>query len=182
MKKSARASAPVVSGLHLQLLLHDLHELNFCSFYKIQTRLLIETKWHFLRRFRFLRRLTCLRRMSECPVVIDGSVFEGGGQTVRIAVGLSVILNRKCQISNIRAGRPKPGLRGVAVEVVWYPKSDFEIVTRVTPDLRFLFLGLYFTKKCARETNGSELEVWSDPSYDFEILFRVPHNFYDNSP
>ena len=26
-------------------------------------------------------------------------------------------------------------LRGVAGEVLWYPKSDFEIVTRVTPDL-----------------------------------------------
>ena len=26
-------------------------------------------------------------------------------------------------------------LRGVAGEVLWYPKSDFEIVTRVTPDV-----------------------------------------------
>ena len=46
--------------------------------------------------------------MSE--VVIDGSVHEGGGQSVRIAVGLSVILNKPCRIINIRAGRPKPGL------------------------------------------------------------------------
>ena len=46
--------------------------------------------------------------MSE--VVIDGSVYEGGGQSVRIAVGLSVILNKKCRITNIRAGRPNPGL------------------------------------------------------------------------
>jgi len=43
-------------------------------------------------------------------VVIDGSVYEGGGQSVRIAVGLSVILNKTCRIINIRAGRPKPGL------------------------------------------------------------------------
>ena len=46
--------------------------------------------------------------MSE--VIIDGSVYEGGGQSVRIAVGLSVILNKKCRVINIRAGRPKPGL------------------------------------------------------------------------
>jgi len=43
-------------------------------------------------------------------ITIDGSVHEGGGQTVRIGVALSVITNRAATIRNIRAGRPKPGL------------------------------------------------------------------------
>ena len=43
-------------------------------------------------------------------IEIDGSVYEGGGHTVRIGVALSVITNRAATIRNVRAGRPKPGL------------------------------------------------------------------------
>ena len=41
------------------------------------------------------------------------------------------------ELSDIQgeSSKNKQILRGVAGEVLWYPKSDFDIVTRVTPDL-----------------------------------------------
>jgi len=44
-------------------------------------------------------------------VVIDGSAGEGGGQVLRTALTLSVLTGQPVEIDNIRAGRPKPGLR-----------------------------------------------------------------------
>ncbi|RZC42207.1 RNA 3'-terminal phosphate cyclase [Asbolus verrucosus] len=41
---------------------------------------------------------------------IDGSILEGGGQILRIALTLSVIKRIPIRIINIRAGRSKPGL------------------------------------------------------------------------
>ncbi|XP_045031094.1 RNA 3'-terminal phosphate cyclase isoform X1 [Daphnia magna] len=45
------------------------------------------------------------------PVVIDGSILEGGGQTLRISSALSAILGVPIRIHSIRAGRSTPGLR-----------------------------------------------------------------------
>jgi RNA 3'-phosphate cyclase len=42
---------------------------------------------------------------------IDGSYLEGGGQIIRIATGLSAVTGRSVRIDNIRARRPKPGLK-----------------------------------------------------------------------
>ena len=42
---------------------------------------------------------------------IDGSVLEGGGQIIRMSVGLSALLKKSIRIYNIRAGRSKPGLK-----------------------------------------------------------------------
>jgi RNA 3'-terminal phosphate cyclase len=44
-------------------------------------------------------------------LTIDGSLGEGGGQILRSALALSVCLRRPFRIVNIRARRPKPGLR-----------------------------------------------------------------------
>ena len=43
-------------------------------------------------------------------IEIDGEKHEGGGQTVRLAVALSVVLKKSCRIFNIRKKRSRPGL------------------------------------------------------------------------
>lgn len=41
----------------------------------------------------------------------SGSILEGGGQILRNAAALSAVTGVATSISNIRAGRSKPGLR-----------------------------------------------------------------------
>jgi RNA 3'-terminal phosphate cyclase (ATP) len=49
--------------------------------------------------------------MKKKPLGIDGSMLEGGGSIVRLSSALSAITGTPVRIRNIRAGRPKPGLR-----------------------------------------------------------------------
>ena len=44
-------------------------------------------------------------------LVLDGSYGEGGGQILRTALTLSLLTGRPFRLINIRAGRPRPGLR-----------------------------------------------------------------------
>jgi len=44
-------------------------------------------------------------------IEIDGSIGEGGGQILRTSISLATILNKPIKIYNIRAKRPKPGLK-----------------------------------------------------------------------
>ncbi|GBP50499.1 RNA 3'-terminal phosphate cyclase [Eumeta japonica] len=41
---------------------------------------------------------------------IDGSVMEGGGQILRMSVAFSAIMGKPVRVTQIRAGRSKPGL------------------------------------------------------------------------
>lgn len=50
--------------------------------------------------------------MSENEVIdVDGSLKEGGGQIIRMSIAFSALLKKPVRITNIRAGRPKPGLQ-----------------------------------------------------------------------
>ena len=44
------------------------------------------------------------------PVCIDGSDGEGGGQILRLSAALSAVTGVPVRVSNVRAGRKKPGL------------------------------------------------------------------------
>ena len=48
---------------------------------------------------------------DEGPVQVDGSRGEGGGQILRSSLTLSILTGRPVRFTNLRAGRPKPGLR-----------------------------------------------------------------------
>jgi len=45
------------------------------------------------------------------PIVIDGSLGEGGGQALRTALSLSAVTGRPFAIHRVRAGGPRPGLQ-----------------------------------------------------------------------
>jgi RNA 3'-terminal phosphate cyclase (ATP) len=49
--------------------------------------------------------------MSETLLELDGSFGEGGGQILRTSLALSLLTGRAFHLSNVRAGRPKPGLQ-----------------------------------------------------------------------
>ena len=44
-------------------------------------------------------------------IEIDGSQGEGGGQIIRSSLALSAVTGKSIHITNIRAGRKKPGLK-----------------------------------------------------------------------
>lgn len=44
-------------------------------------------------------------------IIIDGSLGEGGGQILRTSLAMSLVTGKAFRITNIRARRPKPGLR-----------------------------------------------------------------------
>jgi len=44
-------------------------------------------------------------------IVVDGSTGEGGGQVLRTALSLSILTGKGVEVQNVRAGRPRPGLR-----------------------------------------------------------------------
>ncbi|WP_144392108.1 RNA 3'-terminal phosphate cyclase [Pleionea sediminis] len=48
--------------------------------------------------------------MNKNKIIIDGSQGEGGGQILRSSLSLSMCLGTPIEVTNIRAGRKKPGL------------------------------------------------------------------------
>jgi RNA 3'-terminal phosphate cyclase (ATP)/RNA 3'-terminal phosphate cyclase (GTP) len=48
---------------------------------------------------------------NENAIEIDGAIGEGGGAILRLSAAYSILYNTPIYIKNIRANRPKPGLR-----------------------------------------------------------------------
>lgn len=46
----------------------------------------------------------------DAPIVLDGSLGEGGGQVLRTGLSLACLTGRPLELSRIRTGRAKPGL------------------------------------------------------------------------
>lgn len=46
----------------------------------------------------------------EDQIIIDGSLFEGGGQMIRSSIALSIITKKDFRIHSIRKNRPNPGI------------------------------------------------------------------------
>src|SRR3989344_1936380 len=44
-------------------------------------------------------------------ITLDGSKGEGGGAIVRVALALSTFTGQEFKVTEIRAGRPQPGLK-----------------------------------------------------------------------
>lgn len=55
---------------------------------------------------------------TETPLLIDGSIGEGGGQVLRTALTLSVITGKSFALENIRSRRRKPGLMAQHLKAV----------------------------------------------------------------
>ena len=74
-------------------------------------------------------------------IEFDGSYGEGGGQILRTSLALSLLTGQSFHLTNIRAGRPKPGLQPqhlmsvrAAAEV---GKAQFRGASRDSIDLVF---------------------------------------------
>jgi RNA 3'-terminal phosphate cyclase (ATP) len=52
------------------------------------------------------------------PLLIDGSYGEGGGQTLRTALGLAVALRQPVRLIRVRAHRPNAGLQPQHLTIV----------------------------------------------------------------
>ncbi len=78
---------------------------------------------------------------------MDGSHGEGGGQILRTALALSAVLRRPVLVKNIRARRPKPGLRSQHL-------TSVQLLAEMTDaDVRGAALGsseLYFAPRTIR--------------------------------
>lgn len=52
-----------------------------------------------------------MNEKSDIRIRIDGRMGEGGGQVLRASLALSIAFGRAFSLTNIRANRPKPGLK-----------------------------------------------------------------------
>lgn len=137
-------------------------------------------------------------------VEIDGSYGEGGGQIIRTSLTLSAITKKPVRITNIRAGRPNPGLQmqhlasakavrnvcrgtlsGAELHGTWLSfepgeivggKYDFDIGTAgsVTLVAQTLIPILLFASKESDLTINGGTHVMKSPGYDYFEQVFIP--------
>ncbi|MFW9845701.1 MAG: RNA 3'-terminal phosphate cyclase [Candidatus Thorarchaeota archaeon] len=85
-------------------------------------------------------------------IEIDGSFGEGGGQILRTSVALSALTMQPLSVYNIRAGRPKPGLKRQHL-------AGIEVLAQlVDADTRGLEVGSTHVEFVPRERRGGHFE------------------------
>lgn len=89
--------------------------------------------------------------MNTAKIVeIDGSFGEGGGAILRLAAGFSHLFNHPIKIRNIRANRPKPGLR---TQHLLGLKLISDLTKSVLSDCKVGTKEITFTPNSKREIN-----------------------------
>ena len=84
-------------------------------------------------------------------IEIDGSYGEGGGQILRTAVSLSALTMKPVRITNIRAGRPKPGLKRQHI-------AGIEVTGKIVDaDIKGLEVGSIVVEFVPRERRGGTI-------------------------
>ena len=87
--------------------------------------------------------------LSQVPLIsIDGSIGEGGGQILRTAISLSAARGVEVEVFDIRARRPKPGLRP---QHFWAIKAIAELCDAEVYGLKQGSTRVRFTPKAVRE-------------------------------
>ncbi|MFB3043250.1 MAG: RNA 3'-terminal phosphate cyclase, partial [Nitrososphaerales archaeon] len=81
-------------------------------------------------------------------ISIDGSIGEGGGQILRTAISLSAARGVEVEVYDIRARRPKPGLRP---QHFWAIKAIAELCDAEVYGLKQGSTRVRFTPKAVRE-------------------------------
>ncbi len=86
-------------------------------------------------------------------IKVDGSMYEGGGQILRMSIALSAVLGKPVTVYNIRAKRSNPGLRRQHITAI---ESVKKLVNARTKGLSIGSMRIEFVP---REIRGCELRL-----------------------
>jgi RNA 3'-phosphate cyclase len=109
-------------------------------------------------------------------IEIDGSYGEGGGSVLRIATALSALTSKPVHITNIRSGRPKPGLMAQHMNAV---KSVADLSNASVKGLEIGSTEIYFNPK---SLNGGFFKIDVGTAGSISLIlqaFMIPAAFTD---
>jgi RNA 3'-terminal phosphate cyclase (ATP) len=109
-------------------------------------------------------------------IEIDGSYGEGGGSVLRIATALSAVTSKPIHITNIRSGRPKPGLMAQHMNAV---KAVVDLSNASVKGLEVGSTEISFTPK---SLNGGSYKIDIGTAGSISLIlqaFMIPAAFAD---
>jgi len=110
-------------------------------------------------------------------IEINGSYGEGGGAVLRITTGLSALTSKPVHITNIRSGRPKPGLMSQHLNAV---KAVADLSGASVNGLELGSTELFFNPK---KLKGGEFKVDIGTAGSITLIlqaFMIPAIFAEN--
>jgi RNA 3'-phosphate cyclase len=100
-------------------------------------------------------------------IEIDGAFGEGGGQILRTSVALSALTMQPVKIDNIRAGRPKPGLK-------WQHLAGIEVLAQlVSADVKGFAIGSTQVEFTPRERKGGRFRYDIGTAGSISLLLQA---------